>query len=153
MHLLRLIPHVFLLAFVLALPTDSFAVSKSTKKDGIAPLSVKGAVTITTEEALTLWQKKVPFVDVRPANMYKDAHIDGAISLPLTGGLSKQTLGEIAGPNDEVVIHCRGVNCMMGSQASKRAIKWGYTKVYYYRVGFKGWKKDGLDIIETASKK
>jgi len=45
-----------------------------------------------------------------------------------------------------IVIYCNGEDCLRSAKASKMAIGWGFTKIYYYRDGFPAWKKAGYPI-------
>ena len=117
------------------------------KQDGPAPALVTGTTFIDTATAQLLQADGIPFVDVRPASMYQSGRIPGAISLPLPGGkFNQQALARVVSPDDPVVLHCRGINCMMSSMAAKMAVKWGYSQIYYYRVGYNGWKEAGQPV-------
>ena len=55
-----------------------------------------------------------------------------------------QRLAEFTkGKDEEVVIYCHGPSCGHSSIACANAVSWGYTKVYYFRDGFPGWKAAG----------
>ncbi|MES9843375.1 MAG: rhodanese-like domain-containing protein [Candidatus Sedimenticola sp. PURPLELP] len=117
------------------------------KLDGPAPASVAGTTFVDTAKAQQLKAEGIPFVDVRPGFMYEAERIPGAISLPLPGGgFNREALAKVAGPGDPVVLHCRGKDCMMSSLAAIEAVKWGYSRIYYYRAGFNGWKAAGQQV-------
>lgn len=132
------------LAMLILLPGLAAAAGEP---DGPAPASVAGTTFIDTATAQQLLADGIPFVDVRPGSMYKAGRIPGAVSLPLPGGkFNRQALAKVASPDDPVVLHCRGKNCMMSSIAAREAVKWGYSRVYYYRAGYNGWKEAGQRV-------
>ena len=129
---------------------------------GPVPDSVAGGKTIGPEEAFSLWQQQVGFVDVlprapKPPNLPKGTiwrdkprnSIPGAIWLPNVGygaiadvtadyfrkGLEQATRGD---PSAPVVIFCLE-ECWMSWNAAKRAIEWGYSDVYWLPEGTDGW--------------
>ncbi|UCD82748.1 MAG: tetratricopeptide repeat protein [Desulfobacterales bacterium] len=67
---------------------------------------VKGATTIDVATAKALFDRGVPFVDVRRASQWAKGHIPGAVNLEFYGVFSKIELSKIARKEDEVVIHC-----------------------------------------------
>jgi len=137
------------------------------------PTRLKGARTVTTAEAETLWRNKAAvFVDVmphvpRPANLppgtiWRDKprlNIPGSAWLPDTGygqlaavteayfakGLATLTGGDRAKP---VVIYCLR-DCWMSWNAAKRALTWGYTNVIWYPDGTDGWQEADLPLDDA----
>jgi len=59
-------------------------------------------------------QKKAIVIDVRPPNEYRNAHIAGALPIPLEQ--LKQRLSELP-RNKEVVAYCRGPFCVLAREA------------------------------------
>ena len=138
------------------------------------PATLRGARTISTEEAQKLWRSgNASFVDVlprppRPKNLptgtlWRDKprpDIPGSIWLPDTGygelapemadyfvrGLAKATHGDRARP---VVLYCLA-DCWMSWNAAKRALAIGYSNVAWYREGTDGWLAAGLSLEEAT---
>lgn len=108
------------------------------------PLSVRGASTIPTEMAKTLFDKGALFVDVRNAARFGQGRIASAVNLDLNGALTAGALEKLAEKDKELVFYCDGVECGRSAIATKLAVDWGYTKVYYYRSGWPSWQKAGL---------
>jgi rhodanese-related sulfurtransferase len=48
--------------------------------------------------------------------------------------------------DQEVVLYCNGTSCMRSSEASAKAVGWGFAKVHYYRLGFPDWKAAGFPV-------
>ena len=108
-----------------------------------SPTSVDGAKTVNTAESKALFDKGVLFVDVRRNKDWAAGRIPDAVHIELKKVLTEETLGKEAKKSDPIVIYCNGVGCMRSSKASKKAVGWGYTNVYYYRLGLPSWKKAG----------
>jgi len=137
------------------------------------PATLKGARTVTTEEAAALWRDKAAvFIDVlprapRPANLPADIlwrdkprlDIPGGAWLPDTGygelaasteayfeaGLARLTGGDRA---RAIVIYCQ-LDCWMSWNAARRAVALGYTNVIWYPDGTDGWLVADLPLEEA----
>ncbi|NOD30220.1 PQQ-dependent catabolism-associated CXXCW motif protein [Ruegeria sp. HKCCD6228] len=140
------------------------------------PDQITGGTVIGPEEAHGLWQEQsVAFIDVlpqppKPANLpegtiWRDKprdSIPGSLWLPNVGygaiadvtadyfrtGLEASTNGDI---NHGLVFFCLE-DCWMSWNAARRAIEWGYTKVYWFPEGTDGWALWGypLERVEPA---
>lgn len=134
------------------------------------PDQITGGTVIGPEEAYGLWlDQSVAFIDVlpqppKPANLpegtiWRDKprdSIPGAIWLPNVGygaiaevtadyfrsGLEASTHGDI---NQGVVFFCLE-DCWMSWNAARRAIEWGYAKVYWLPEGTDGWALWGYPL-------
>ncbi len=73
-----------------------------------SPLSVEGATTIQAAKAKTLFDRGVPFVDVRTNDLFEAAHIPGATHLNLFTTFNEANLLKVSAKDQEVVIHCAG---------------------------------------------
>jgi hypothetical protein len=65
---------------------------------------VKGATTLDVATAKALFDRGVPFVDVRSKLIWEMGHIHGAVNLP--GNFSEAELSKIVSKDREVVIYC-----------------------------------------------
>lgn len=118
--------------------------------DQLAPEYVDGAETIDTVTAKSLFDRRIPFIDVRGLENFNAGHIPGAHHLPVKSDFTEQRLHAIAAQNDPVVIYCNGIHCMGSSVAVQKAVAWGWTSVFYYREGVPAWKQYGLPIQTVA---
>jgi len=134
------------------------------------PRSLRGARTLSTVEAETIWRAgTAAFVDVmphvpRPANLPSGTlwrekprlNIPGSVWLPDTGygelsaameGYFRAGLEQIAGGDRAkvLVIYCLR-DCWMSWNAAKRAVSWGYSGVAWYPDGTDGWQDAGLPL-------
>ena len=138
------------------------------------PATVTGASAIDTVEAEALWREhRALFVDVlpaprRPEKLPADAlwkplprrDIPGSLWLPDVGrgalnlefdayfreNLERVTKGDKAAP---LVIYCLA-DCWMSWNATKRALSYGYTRLYWYRDGTTGWETAALPTEEAT---
>jgi len=109
-----------------------------------SPTEVEGATTVDVATSKALFDRGVPFVDVRGDRYYGAGHIPGAVHLRLaTAAFNESALAEVASKDQEVVIYCQGPRCTASSEACEMAISWGWKKVYYFRDGYPGWKAAG----------
>ena len=127
------------------------------------PDTLTGAIVVDDAEAHRLWKSgEAAFIDVlprppRPAGLPEGTiwrekphrSIPGSIWLPNVGygnihadthayfkaGLAAATGGALDHP---VVVFCL-LDCWMSWNAAKRALEYGYTKVYWYPEGTDGW--------------
>jgi predicted sulfurtransferase len=69
---------------------------------------VKGATTIDATKAKALFDRRVPFVDVRNERHWSAGHIPGAVHLAFHTVFSEFQLSKTVSKDQEVVIHCDG---------------------------------------------
>ncbi len=131
---------------VLPLIAALFAVSTV---DAGSPTQVEGATTVDTASAKALFDRGVPFVDVRSGGSYSFGHIPRAVNLNLATAFGEAELAKAASKDQEVVIYCDGPTCNRSSRACEMAVSWGFKKVYYFRDGYPGWKAAGYPVKEN----
>jgi rhodanese-related sulfurtransferase len=106
-----------------------------------SPTEVEGATTVDVATAKDLFDRGVPFVDVRSSNNFDSGHVPGAVHL--STAFDESELTQVASKDQEVLIYCDGPFCRRSSAACKRAVSWGWKEVYYFRDGYPGWKAAG----------
>lgn len=111
-----------------------------------APMAVDGATTISIDEAATLFDEGVVFVDVRKGSDFDAGRVPGSVNLDVNDGLSEAALLEEVAKDEKVVFYCNGQKCGLSAKACAKAVSWGYTQVYYMRDGFPGWETAGMPI-------
>jgi len=112
----------------------------------ISPETVNGAETIDSAKAKVLFDKGVLFVDVRSDKDWSAGRIPDAIHLNVKTAFNEGSLAKEVKKGEEVVMYCNGESCLRSSKASAMAVGWGFTKVYYYRLGFPAWKSAGYPV-------
>lgn len=130
-----------LMAFLLVFPLSGLQAAKK-----ISPETVAGATTVNTAEAKKLFDQGVIFLDVRSNRDWEAGRIPGSKHLELKKVYNQETLAEIAGQSDKLVIYCNSTGCMRSSKACKKAVEWGYKQVYYYRKGYPDWQSHGYAV-------
>lgn len=112
----------------------------------VSPTTVEGATTIDTAKAKELFDAGTAFVDVRKDSDWDAGRIPGAIHLELKKGYTAETLEAEVKKEEPVVLYCNGETCLRSSEASAKAVSWGWSNVHYYRDGFPAWKSASLPV-------
>lgn len=123
-----------------------FAGNAAFSDDKVSPTEVKGTQSVDAQKAKSLFDRGVLFVDVRNSKDWDAGRIPGAEHIDLNGKLSEETLTKVAKKDQELVMYCNGPKCMRSSEASEKAVAWGYSKVYYFRDGFPAWQGAGFPV-------
>lgn len=120
--------------------------STALAEEKISPMTVPGAKTVTAAEAKGLFDQGGLFVDVRNDKDWEAGRIPDALHLDLHKGFDEAALTKAAKKEEPVVFYCNGEKCLRSSEASAKAVGWGFSKVYYFRDGFPGWKAAGYPV-------
>jgi len=137
--------HKIIVSFVTGL--SLFGLVGLTQAAGkVSPVTVDGAKSVTAAEAKALFDKGAIFVDTRKSKDWDAGRIPDALHLDVKKVLSEATLSKEVKKGDAVVMYCNGESCMRSSKASKMAVGWGYSNVYYFRDGFPAWKAAGYPV-------
>ena len=124
----------------------SVSLVQAKKTDWYAPMKVDGTVTVDVYEANDLFHGGAIFVDVRNPRLFARQHVPGAHHLDLKNSYSEKALNAIAGLDEPVVIYSSSEHCSRTYRAAEMAVKWGYTKVYYFRGGIVDWRDAGFKM-------
>lgn len=111
-----------------------------------SPKTIPGATTVLVAQAKALFDKGIPFIDVRKDKDWEAGRVPGAVHLELKKVLSDEALSKVVKKDQEVVLYCNGPKCMRSSKASAKAVGWGYSKIYYFRGGLPAWKAAGYPV-------
>lgn len=112
----------------------------------VSPMTVPGAATVNVDEAASLFDSGTAFVDVRSDSDFEAGRIPGAVHLELKSGFSEETLLAVVAKDETVVLYCNGESCLRSSEASAKAVDWGFTQVHYFRDGFPAWDAAGHPV-------
>lgn len=106
----------------------------------------RGSV-ITRERAHQALQRRgTTFLDVRPAEEYRAAHLPGALSIPLSElGEKAHTLPK----SKPIVAYCRGAHCLLADEAVDLLQRLGF-KARRLEDGFTEWKQASLPVEGRA---
>ncbi|MEE9327218.1 MAG: rhodanese-like domain-containing protein [Cocleimonas sp.] len=116
-----------------------------------SPETVDGTELISLEQAKVMHAKGVKFVDVRSSRQYNKRHIPGAIHLYIKDEFKEENLLKHLKKDEPFIVYCNGSHCSLSSKAARKAVAWGFTKIKYYRDGFRAWRKDG-NLLEYGDK-
>jgi len=124
----------------------SFVTVNSLAGKKISPMTVEGTKAVTTEEAKKLFDNGVLFIDVRSKKAWAAGRIADAVLLDIKSKFSEQNMLAEIKKTDPAVIYCNGETCLRSAKASKKAVGWGFTNIYYYRDGYPAWKSAGYPV-------
>jgi len=127
------------------------AASRLAELDQITRQFFKGSSALepVDRKALLARARKglVTVLDVRPAEEYRDSHIAGAISIPLSE--LKDRLAELP-RNQEIVAYCRGPYCVFAVQAVELLQGHGL-RATRLEDGVADWRAHGLPVTTGDS--
>jgi rhodanese-related sulfurtransferase len=139
------------LTALLALALSIFAGS-SLAAAYVSPETIPGTTYVDAAQAHAMFERGVMFVDVRIASDYEVGRIPGAINLTIQKNEAESPFTEasllklLGGKDVEAVFYCNSTSCWRTAAAAERAMKWGFTKIHYYRLGFPDWKATGYPV-------
>ena len=90
---------------------------------------------------------EVMLLDVRPAQEYRAAHIEGAVSVPLSE--LEEHLASVPKARD-VVAYCRGPYCVLAPQAVTLLRARGY-RAFALGDGVAEWRARGLPVVAESA--
>ena len=102
-----------------------------------------GNVTVLEAKTLIDENQGLVVVDVRTVSEYEEAHIGGAINIPVQE--LEERIDELL-KYDDLLIYCRIGN--RSSQAVKILKSNGYKKIYHMNEGITGWNSAGYPTVQ-----
>ena len=114
-----------------------------------APASLPGATILSAEEVinLILADPDLIVIDSRKKTEYIKGHIEGAINILNTELELEGLESVIPDRSTPVLFYCNGVRCLRSSDSITKAVGWGYTKVFWFRGGWKEWTEKRLPVV------
>ena len=110
-------------------------------------------VRVTHHELLQRLQDPwLSLVDVLPEESYAEAHIPGAISLPLRK-IRENGRNVLRDLNREIVVYCSGPASNLSEEAVALLKELGYRNVRRFEGGLRGWKESGGALEQQAGAK
>lgn len=89
--------------------------------------------------------KKYTLVEALPKEYYEAEHLPGAINIPQDE--VHQTAARLLPDKEEpVIVYCASSECRSSHVAAEALRELGYSRVYEYAEGKKGWKEAGLPL-------
>lgn len=143
--LVKAVQNIFLLFALMTLSfTNVVSAAEST------PEQIDGTKRITAEELIDLVSEMpdLVIIDARKSSDRAKGYIEGSIGLPNTETTPASLAKHIATKTTPVCFFCNGVKCGRSVEASKIAVKEGYSKVYWFRGGWDEWSGKGLPAMK-----
>ena len=126
-----------------------FAVVLSADDKPLVPDTLPGAKVVTAEEAieLILTNPDLLVIDARKKTEFVKGHIEGAHNLLNT----TLTLVEMEALSPDrsapLLFYCNGIRCQRSSDAISKAVKWGYSNIFWFRGGWMEWVEKRLPAV------
>ena len=114
-----------------------------------APESMPGTTIVSAEEVveMILANPKLVVIDSRKKTEYVKGHIEDAINILNTELVLEGLESVIPDRSAPVLFYCNGVRCLRSSDSITKAVDWGYTKVFWFRGGWKEWTEKRLPVV------
>ena len=131
----------------IALLVCSLHLQAGTKPD--VPENIEGASNLSAEQVieLILSNPGLVIIDSRKKTEYVKGHIEGSINI-LNTQLTESDLQKVLPDKSaQVLFYCNGNRCMRSADATRKALSWGYNRVYWFRGGWKEWTNKKLPVI------
>lgn len=126
-----------------------FSISAQAEKP-TAPQHIEGAINLSAEQVidLILATPVLVVIDARKQEEFTKGHIENAVSL-LDTTMGEEALAQhVSDKATPLLFYCNGERCLRSSNAARKAIGWGYSKVYWFRGGWGEWREKQLPVAK-----
>ena len=114
-----------------------------------APDTIQDVTIVSAEEAIDmiLENPDLIVIDSRKKTEYQQGHIEGAINI-LNTKLKQEDLENISpDKSKKILFYCNGTRCLRSTDSIKKAKAWGYSKLIWFRGGWKEWTEKRLPVV------
>lgn len=114
----------------------------------VAPEEIAGTTRVTAEQVVDLATSlpDLVIIDSRYREEYAKGHIEGAVNLVGTD-MTRTELARVAsGPDTPLLFYCNGERCLRSAAAARKAVEWGYRRIYWFRAGWQEWQAKHLPV-------
>ncbi len=97
---------------------------------------------------LRTWQcegRDFVLIDTLPAAVFAEGHLPGAINMP-SDDILEQALLRLADRDAALVVYCASATCKRADLSAERLEQLGYTRIFHYQEGKKGWLAEGMPL-------
>ncbi len=115
------------------------------------PEAIEGTTRVTAEEVIELVGSldDLVIIDARKASdRSSGGWIEDSIGLPNTDTTPESLAKHAPDKGKPILFLCNGVKCGRSVESSRNALKWGYTKIYWFRGGMEEWDNKGLPMVK-----
>lgn len=126
-----------------------FSSTLSAEQKPYAPENILGVTIVSAEEVINmiLTHPDLVLIDSRKKTEYLKGHIEGAINI-LNTKLTAEDLERISPDKSSTLLfYCNGTRCLRSSDSINKAKSWGYTKLIWFRGGWKEWTDKRLPVV------
>lgn len=108
-----------------------------------SPTQVEGATSVDANQARELWRQGAYFIDPRSTADWEAGRIPGALHMEQKKPVYNEetVLDFVSGYDAPIVSYCNAESCHRSAELAADLLKWGFTKVYYFRLGYPAWLK------------
>ena len=107
--------------------------------------------TAKLKELLQDSRRHAEVINVLPRQSFEQEHIKGSSNIPLgSDDFVQQVARRVQTKQDRVVVYCADAECDASPKAAEELEDNGFTNVYDYEDGMKGWREAGLPIATAA---
>lgn len=96
-------------------------------------------------------QEDIFLINVLDREAFEKRHIPGSVNIPLK---DEEFLDKVEERTDykskEVVVYCANTECEASPKAAKVLEDAGYTNVYDFEAGMKGWQESGYEVCVSG---
>jgi len=126
-----------------------FSSALQAEEKPFAPESIQNVTIVTAEQAvdMILANPDLIVIDSRKKTEYLKGHIEGSINI-LNTRLKREDLERISPDKSrDILFYCNGTRCLRSSDSINKAKSWGYTKLIWFRGGWKEWTEKRLPVV------
>ena len=126
-----------------------FSSTLAAEQKPYAPENISGVKIVSAEEVieLILADPDLIVIDSRKKTEFMKGHIEGAINI-INTRLKPEDLERLSpDKSNDILFYCNGTRCIRSSNAIKKAKGWGYTKLIWFRGGWKEWTDKRLPVV------
>ncbi len=94
------------------------------------------------------WQRQeydFTLIDTLPGNVFAEGHLPGAINLP-SDDILAQAPARLPDRDARIVVYCASTTCKRAGLSAGRLEQLGYTRIFHYEEGKRGWQAEGLSL-------
>ncbi|RDH82504.1 MAG: hypothetical protein DIZ80_09465 [endosymbiont of Galathealinum brachiosum] len=114
-----------------------------------APDAIQNVTIVTAEEVidLILGSPDLIIIDSRKKTEFQKGHIEGAVNI-LNSILTREGLERLSPDKTRAILfYCNGTRCLRSSDSINKAKSWGYSRLIWFRGGWKEWTEKRLPVI------
>lgn len=117
-----------------------------------SPEMVSDAITVSADEAQSLYEQGAVFIDVRTRQEWDWGHVEGSHHFGLKSTFVLLYRDNVIDHKTPMVIYGSGTHRVRATLASYLAVLWGYEEVYYFREGYFSWLSHDMPVVMLSDK-